>query len=214
MSNEKMPNEMREGLRETLLKNQKLLSELNDESAKEQKALMEAEGLAVGAEWEDVPPEEQEELVPSELEPIQVRSVVESILLAADKPVNMSLMREVFRGTNASNEQIRKCLSELAVDYAGAERGMELIEVGGGYQLRTKADNMAFVRRMAKGRPFRLSGPALEVLSILAYKQPVTKHEVDQIRGVESGHLVRSLMDRGLVRFVGKSELPGKPMLY
>src|SRR5204863_3661148 len=67
---------------------------------------------------------------------------------------------------------------------------------------------------LVKGRSFRLSGPALEVLSIVAYKQPVIKSEIDQIRGVESGHLVRALMEKNIVRFAGKSELPGKPMLY
>lgn len=100
------------------------------------------------------------------------------------------------------------------VEYAGVRRGVSLEEVPGGFQLRTKMDNMEFLRRSVKGRPFKLSGPALEVLAIAAYKQPVTKAEIDEIRGVESGHLLRALMERNLMMFQGKSDLPGKPMLY
>lgn len=154
------------------------------------------------------------EALPQNLEMVQVRSIIESLLLAYDKPVNLSIFREVFKGTNTPTELIKRAISDLKVEYAGAERGMTICEVGGGYQLRTKAENQIFVRRLAKGRPFKLSGPSLEVLSIISYKQPLIKSEIDSIRGVESGHLVRALMDRGLVKFVGKSELPGKPMLY
>jgi segregation and condensation protein B len=102
----------------------------------------------------------------------------------------------------------------LAVEFASANRGVTLEEVGGGYRLHTKVDNMNYLKRMVKARPFRLSGPAMEVMSIVAYKQPVVKVEIDEIRGVESGHLLRALMEKGLVNFAGKSELPGKPMLY
>ncbi|MGE3975390.1 MAG: SMC-Scp complex subunit ScpB [Bdellovibrionales bacterium] len=177
-----------------------------------------AEGLAsenfgtAGEEVEAIEPDE--ESVPENLEMVQVKSVIESLLLAAEKPMTMSVLKEVFKGTNTPTDIIKRCLNDLLIEYAGAERGMSLMEIGGGYQLRTKAENMVFVRRLTKGRPFRLSGPALEVLSIIAYKQPIIKAEVDSIRGVESGHLVRALMDRSLVKFVGKSELPGKPMVY
>jgi segregation and condensation protein B len=75
-------------------------------------------------------------------------------------------------------------------------------------------DNMEFMRRTLKARPFKLSGPALEVLAIVAYKQPTVKFEVDEIRGVESGHLLRALMEKNLVCFDGKSDLPGRPMQY
>ncbi len=87
-------------------------------------------------------------------------------------------------------------------------------EVGAGFQLRTKMDNMEFLKRTLKAKQFRLSGPALEVLAIASYKQPLVKSEIDEIRGVESGHLLRALMEKGLVSFEGKSDLPGKPMQY
>jgi segregation and condensation protein B len=174
----------------------------------DEQQLMDSEGLH---EEIETPEEEQ---IPSELEPIQARSIIESILLASDKPLGLASFKEVFKGTNIKTPQIREALESLSIEYAGAERGVSLLEVGGGYQLRTKPENSPFVRRMMKGRPFKLSGPALEVLAIISYKQPIIKAEVDEIRGVESGHLMRALMDRGLIKFDGKSELPGKPMLY
>jgi segregation and condensation protein B len=181
--------------------------ENHDLIAEETQALMNAEGLTEVDETEA-------EVIPAQLEPVQARSILESVLLASDKPLGMAFFKEIFKGTNIKTPKIKEALEALTQDYAGAERGLSLVEVGGGFQLRTKNENSVFVRRMMKGRPFKLSGPALEVLSIIAYKQPIIKAEVDEIRGVESGHLMRALMDRGLIKFDGKSELPGKPMLY
>lgn len=145
----------------------------------------------------------------------QVESIVESILFASDRPVSYASIREVFKGTNVKKDKIKRVLENLAVEYAGGRRGVSLEEVTGGYQLRTKVDNMNFLKRTVKARPFKLSGPALETLAIVAYKQPVVKSEIDQIRGVESGHLLRALMEKGLCNFEGKAEtLPGKPMQY
>jgi segregation and condensation protein B len=141
-------------------------------------------------------------------------SIIESLLFTSQRPVSVSTIKQIFKGSNIRAKDITRILDELASEFAGSRRGVTLEEVNGGYQLRTKVDNNEHLRRLNKSRPFKLSGPALETLSIIAYKQPVTKHEVDEIRGVESGHLVRALMERGIVNFAGKSELPGKPMLY
>lgn len=148
------------------------------------------------------------------IETEQLQSVIESVLFSTEKPVNLTTFKQIFKGTNIKIDRLKKALDEFAIELAGACRGVTLESVTGGYQLRTKVDNMNFLKRIVKARPFKLSGPALEVLAIVAYKQPVVKMEVDEIRGVESGHLLRSLMERGLVKFEGKSELPGKPMQY
>ncbi len=153
---------------------------------------------------------EEEEFIEDE----RAESIIESLLFASDKAVSLGTLKELFKGTNITRDHIKRMIERLSVEYAGARRGVVLEEVSGGYQLRTKVDNMAFLRRLLKGRSFRLSGPALEVLSIVAYKQPVIKAEIDDIRGVESGHLLRALMEKGLVNFEGKSDLPGKPMQY
>jgi segregation and condensation protein B len=145
----------------------------------------------------------------------QVESIIESILFASDRPVSFASIQQVFKGTTVKKEKIRRALDAIAVEFAGGRRGVSLEEITGGYQIRTKVDNMAFLKRTVKTRAFKLSGPALETLAIVAYKQPVVKIEIDQIRGVESGHLLRALMEKGLVNFEGKAEnLPGKPMQY
>jgi segregation and condensation protein B len=144
----------------------------------------------------------------------QLVSTIESMLFATDRPVSLAAMKVAFKGTNIRTKNIKFALDTLASDYANPRRGFTLEEVSGGYQLRTKSDNVAFLRQSVKARPFKLSGPALEVMSIVAYKQPLTKSEIDQIRGVESGHLLRALMEKGLVAFGEKSELPGRPMYY
>lgn len=144
----------------------------------------------------------------------RLESIVESILFASDRPVSLTQIKEVFKGTNIDTRKIRRALDQLMVEYAGGRRGVTLEEVPGGYQLRTKVDNLEWLRRSLKTRQFKLSGPALETLAIVAYKQPIVKAEVDEIRGVESGHLLRALMEKNLVNFQGKSELPGRPMQY
>lgn len=199
----------------------------------EREALEEIEAQEKAAEEEEASENELEGFTAAELEGSELEnyesaeieeelfiedehaeSIIESLLFASDKPVSMPTMRELFKGTNITKEHIKRILERLSVEYAGARRGVVLEEVTGGFQLRTKVDNMNFLRRLLKGRSFKLSGPALEVLSIVAYKQPVIKSEIDEIRGVESGHLLRALMEKGLVNFEGKSELPGRPMQY
>lgn len=186
---------------------------VNEEFVQEEaEEVDEAHFSAEGTELEDYESAEVEDA--EFIEDDQLTSIVESVLFSTDKPMSIAHMKQAFKGTKVKAKQIRRALDLLAVEYAGANRGVTLEEVNGGYQLRTKMDNMTYLRRMVKARPFKLSGPALEVIAIAAYKQPVTKSEIDSIRGVESGHLLRGLMEKGLVNFAGKSDLPGKPMLY
>lgn len=152
--------------------------------------------------------------LPTELEDASVKSIIESLLFASVHPLSFAQIKGVFHGVDITSDRLHDIINRMVTDCAGGERGVTLEDVGGGFQLRTKVDNSPWLKRMVKARPFRLSGPALEVLSIIAYKQPLIKSEVDDIRGVESGHLVRALMEKNLVKFAGKSELPGKPMLY
>ncbi|MCB0407119.1 MAG: SMC-Scp complex subunit ScpB [Bdellovibrionales bacterium] len=171
------------------------------------------EGFDVeGTELEDF---ESAEIVETEfLATEQIQSIVESVLFATEKPQSLSVIKQAFKGTQVRTKDIKAAIQQLSIDYASGQRGFSLEEVNGGYQLRTKIDNMDYLKRMVKSRPFKLSGPALEVMSIVAYKQPLIKAQIDEIRGVESGHLLRALMEKHLVAFAGKSEFPGKPMLY
>ena len=144
----------------------------------------------------------------------QTRAIVEASLFATDKPLSIALIKQVFKGTQVRSKEVRQALTELQTEYATSARGFTLEEIAGGFQLRTKPDLMKYLRQSVKARPFKLSGPALEVLSIVAYKQPTTKNQIDEIRGVESGHLLRALMEKHLLTFGERSDLPGKPMFY
>lgn len=190
------------------------LPEVNDEDALEASDSTElAEADLEGTELDEFEAAQIEEL--EFVEDEQIESIIESILFASDRPVSFASIHQVFKGTTVKKDKIRRALDAIAVEYAGGRRGVTLEEVTGGYQIRTKVDNMNFLKRTVKTRAFKLSGPALETLAIVAYKQPVVKMEIDQIRGVESGHLLRALMEKGLVNFEGKAEhLPGKPMQY
>ncbi len=171
-----------------------------------------AEAEFAGSELEAFESAEIEDV--EKLSPEQIRSIVESVLFATDKPLSIAVIKQSFKGTQVRSKDIREALTELSTEYNESFRGFSLDEVGGGFQLRTKVDNMKYLRQSVKARAFRLSGPALEVMSIVAYKQPVTKAQIDEIRGVESGHLLRALMEKNLVTFGERSELPGKPMFY
>lgn len=193
------------------------LSETSEELPENPMIVGEAEQLpmlGLDAASTEEAEEEAEEEVLEFVDNDKLISVLESLLFATDKPVSIATMKVLFKGTNIKTRDIQRGLDVLASGYASADRGVSLEEIHGGYQLRTKVDNTEFLKKLAKVRPFRLSGPALEVMAITAYKQPITKTEVDQIRGVESGHLMRALMERGLVGFGEKSDLPGRPMTY
>ena len=144
----------------------------------------------------------------------RILSILESILFFSDRPVTLESFQYAFEGTCVDLKKIKKSLADYGCLLAEANRGIYLEQIASGYQLRTKQDNMEFLQKLKKTRPFRLSSSNLEALSIIAYEQPCIKARVDEIRAVDSGHLVRSLMDKGLVAFYGKSDLPGKPMLY
>jgi len=149
-----------------------------------------------------------------ELAPEEIMSAVESLLFATDRPQSAASLKAAFQGTKVRVSDIRAAIERLQIEYSNRARGVTIEEIAGGYQIRTKTENQKYLLRTVKARPFRLSGPALEVLAIVAYKQPCTKSMVDDVRGVESGHLMRGLLDRGLIHFAGKSDLPGRPMTY
>lgn len=149
------------------------------------------------------------------LENKKVLSVLESLFFASETALSANFIKSALEQEfSLSTTEIKKYVKILQQEYANNNRGIELAEVNNAYQLRTKPENKDFVQALVKAKSFRLSPASLEALSIIAYKQPCIKASIDEVRGTDSGHLVRTLMDRGLVKFSGKSELPGRPMLY
>jgi segregation and condensation protein B len=142
--------------------------------------------------------------------PERLRSIIESLLFASDKPLPAKRLIELTGERNVEN--VVAAVEALRADYA--DRGVVLHEVAGGFQFRTNPMNAHWVRQLLAGRPVKLSRAQLETLAIIAYRQPITRPEVDEIRGVDSGGTVKALLDRGLLRVLGKKEEPGRPMLY
>jgi len=142
----------------------------------------------------------------------RLKSILESLLFAAGEPVSLGRLAAVLE--QVPRAAIQTALAEMANDYAGRNRGVLLEEVAGGYQLRTPPGHAHYVRTLLATRPPRLSRPFLETLSIIAYRQPITRPEIEQLRGVDSGAVLETLLERRLIRIAGRKEAPGRPMIY
>ncbi len=142
----------------------------------------------------------------------QERRIVEAIVLASPEPIAPARIAAVLPGCNPS--QVRALIDELNAEYAEQRRAFEIWEVAGGYQLRSLPEFAVYLKQIQKSRPLRLSPAALETLAIVAYRQPVTRAEIEHIRGVDAGAVLRSLLDRQLVRIAGHREVAGRPIVY
>jgi len=157
---------------------------------------------------------------------MSLRAQLEAIIYAAETPISLDqiflLVKEsLLAGTPGIDaaeikSRIRATLEELIADYSGAAHGIEIRQVAGGYRMSTKPDQHDVVRAFAKTLkpPFRLSLPALETLAVVAYKQPVTVPEISEIRGVDSGGVIATLLDRKLITTAGRKAVIGRPILY
>ena len=157
---------------------------------------------------------------------MNLRPQLEAIIYAAETPVSLdqisSLVKESLLAETPGIEaaeiksRIRATLEELIADYSGADHGIEIRQVAGGYRMSTKPEQHDVVRAFAKSLkpPFRLSLPALETLAVIAYKQPVTVPEISEIRGVDSGGVIATLLDRKLITTAGRKAVIGRPILY
>ncbi|MGI5865020.1 MAG: SMC-Scp complex subunit ScpB [Myxococcales bacterium] len=143
--------------------------------------------------------------------PERIRTILESLLFVTDKPLSEQAISQV---TGLTTNAIREQLEKLQGSYRDGVRGIVLHEVAGGWQFRTDPTNAEFVRRFLKVKPQRLTRAALETLAIIAYRQPVTRPEIEEIRGVDCGAVVKALLERHLIKIIGKREEPGRPLLY
>ncbi len=153
----------------------------------------------------------------------EMKHAIEALLFAAAEPVTFNDARKIFeRIFEGSDEERAALMGELKAAYKEleeqaakpSESGFSLVRVAEGLTFRSNPRYAYILQAMREEKPMRLSQAALETLSIVAYRQPVTKPEIDDIRGVDAGATMRLLLDRGLIRIVGKKEEPGRPMLY
>ncbi|MCF8067629.1 MAG: SMC-Scp complex subunit ScpB [Desulfobacterales bacterium] len=141
-----------------------------------------------------------------------LKYIIESLLMVSDSPLTADRLLEVINTVELKD--IREAIKELEAEYETREGGFFLTEVAGGYQLCTRPEYAEWVKRFVKPNPVRISKAALETLAIIAYKQPIIRNDVERVRGVDSGGVLRMLLERKLIRVLGRREIPGRPLIY
>ncbi|MDX9821574.1 MAG: SMC-Scp complex subunit ScpB [Syntrophales bacterium] len=142
----------------------------------------------------------------------EIKPILEALLLASEAPLSVEKIRDIL--PEAERDEINRQLTELVSEYEARNGGFHLCAVAGGYQFRTRPDFSAWIKKLKGARTQILSPAAMETLAVVAYRQPVMKSEVDKIRGVDSSASVKGLLDKKIIRMVGRKDVPGKPMLY
>lgn len=148
----------------------------------------------------------------SRMEASEKRRIIEALILSSAEPISAARLAEIIPYCNAG--QAKDLVNELNTEYVEQDRSFEIWEVAGGFQIRTRAEFSGYLQKLQKERALRLSQAALETLAIIAYRQPVTRAEIEEVRGVDAGATVKSLLERHLIRIAGQREVPGRPMLY
>jgi segregation and condensation protein B len=142
----------------------------------------------------------------------EIKNIVEALVFASEFPLSLSQIAEIIEGVE--KDQILTLIKELIAEYDTKNGGIHIVEVAGGYQFRTRSEAAPWIKKLAKGRIASMSTAAMETLAVVAYRQPVLKAEIDKIRGVDTGGALKHLIERKLVRILGRKDVPGKPIIY
>lgn len=141
-----------------------------------------------------------------------LKLIVEALLFASDKPLTPN---EIYNTIPAVKlPEIKSALRVLRYEYEAFGRSYELKEVAKGYQFRSRPEYGTYILKMLQSSPSRLSRAAMETLAIIAYKQPILRQEIERLRGVDVGGILRTLLEKGLIKIVGRKNLPGRPLIY
>jgi segregation and condensation protein B len=146
------------------------------------------------------------------MDDFEIKPILESLIFVSDNPVRLDTLIEIL--PESTKEAILEGIEQIKREYGEASKGFELIEVAGGYQFRTKPRWAEWVNRLKKAKAVKLSRSALETLAIVAYRQPIIRPEIEEIRGVDSGWVLRTLLEKGLIRIVTRRDIPGRPIVY
>ncbi len=141
-----------------------------------------------------------------------ISNIIESLLFVAEEPLTVEKIKNILE--TVDTKEVRSALHVLVDRYEARGGGFRLCEVAGGWQLRSRPEYHEWIKRMLQPSPQRLSKAAIETLAIVAYNQPIIRADIEHIRGVDSGGVLRQLMERKLVRVLGRKEIPGRPMIY
>ena len=141
-----------------------------------------------------------------------IKAVIEALIFASDAPLALEKIRIIL--SDIEKTEIKEAFEKLVLEYNERQGGIYLQEVAGGFQFRTRPELSPWVKKLKSTKPHSLSPQAMETLAIVAYKQPIVKSEIESIRGVDVGAPLKSLLDRKLIRIVGRKDVPGKPIIY
>jgi len=142
----------------------------------------------------------------------EIKPILESFLFISDSPIRLETLIEILPESN--KEAILEGIRQIQTEYEDRSKGIELVEVAGGYQFRTKPSWAGWVSRLKKVKAVKLSQAALETLAIVAYRQPIIRPAIEEIRGVDSGSVLHTLLEKGLIKMMGRKDLPGRPIVY
>ena len=147
------------------------------------------------------------------MEDHEIKPIIEALLFVSGDPITLDRLSAVLTGVD--KRKLTALLRELKEEYERSNRGLQIVDVAGGSQIATRPEMAPWIKEMEKVKAAsRLSKPGLETLAIIAYKQPVTRGEIEQIRGVDAAGVLKTLMERKLVKIVGRKEIAGRPMMY
>jgi segregation and condensation protein B len=141
-----------------------------------------------------------------------IKYIIESLLFVADEPLTVDRIKKIL--IQVETGEIRDAMAELTAEYEARGGGFYLDEVAGGYQIRTRPQYTDWIKKLIQPKPLRLSKPALETLVIIAYKQPIIRSDIEHLRGVDCGGVIRVLLERKLIRVLGRKEIAGRPLIY
>ena len=141
-----------------------------------------------------------------------LKLILEALLFASDKPLTVREIHAVLPETKSV--EITGALRVLTYEYEAMGRSFTLHEVGGGYQFRSRPEYGGYILKMLQASPARLSRATMETLAIIAYKQPILRQEIERLRGVDVGGVLKTLLEKGLVKIMGRKNLPGRPLVY
>ncbi len=146
-----------------------------------------------------------------------LKPIVDALIFASEMPLSIARIRQIIKEVNqddVSTATINAVIEQLTVDNRDSQRGFYLQEVAGGYQYRTRPNYAQWVKKITKVRSFRLTQSTLETLAIIAYKQPIIRSDIEKLRGVDSGGVIKNLIERSLIKIVGRKNIPGRPFMF
>jgi len=146
----------------------------------------------------------------------ELMPIIDALIFASDTPLSIQKIKQLIDEDAAAGvtlKEIRQAIDDINHDNKTQRRGFFLQEVAGGYQFRTRPNYSTWVKKLKKIKPFRLTQPTLETLAIIAYRQPIIRAEIEKIRGVDSGGVIKALLERGLIKIVGRKNIAGRPFL-